>query len=54
MIGKRVLIQGKHPWSGEVGTITGADKTPVGYGLRVQLDNGMSCFVFKMGEFRVL
>jgi hypothetical protein len=54
LIGKRVLLKGKHPWAGETGTIEREDKTPVGYGLRVNLDNGMSCFVFKMNEFKVL
>lgn len=54
-IGKRVLIIGDHPWSGEVGTATEVKQVPTGTkGIIVELDNGTSCFVFKESNLQML
>jgi len=41
-VGDRVLIIGKHVWSGHTGTIGGDIKTIVGSMWKVELDNGFS------------
>jgi 4-hydroxy-L-threonine phosphate dehydrogenase PdxA len=51
IFGKRVMIMGKHPHSGETGTIDRAETTNAGPGLIIKLDNCQhgtnECFVFK-------
>jgi ATP-dependent Lon protease len=54
MIGKKLLIVGKHPHKDSVGTVVGFDYTNAGPGMRVKLDNGLECFVFKPENVRWL
>ena len=43
-----VLITGKnHPCRGEKGIVITVDYTNAGYGMRIKLDNGGECYVFK-------
>lgn len=53
---KKVYIKNKadHPWHGETGVCEGAEKTLVGYGLKIKLDNGASCFIFDPKMLTVL
>ncbi len=46
LVGKRVQIIGSHPWKGETGIVTSRESTAVGFGWRVQMDNGLCCYVF--------
>jgi hypothetical protein len=50
--GDRVLICGKHPWSGERGQVVCAQEVPLIHtvGLHVALDNGTGCYVFERRE----
>lgn len=54
LLGKRVMIVGKHPHKNEVGTIKTIEKTAIGYGIRISLANGQECFVFKPEHLRLL
>ena len=52
-IGSKVKIVGKHPHSGEHGTVESVEKTPVGPGIKIRLENGEGCFVFKASNLKV-
>ena len=45
--GDRVEILGSHPWTKEVGSVDEAVHTIIGHGLRIKMDNGFECVVFK-------
>lgn len=52
-VGKRVLLLGKHPHKGNVGVAVRTERTSSGdVGLIVNLDRGVSCFVFEPREVR--
>ena len=53
IIGKRVKIVGKdHPHTGEHGTVLDIQTTFWGAtGLRINLDNGGSCFIFHHNQY---
>ncbi len=55
-IGKQVKLIGSHPWSGEIGTVTGVQEAKaIGkMGLIVKLDNGTECFVFNMSQMKII
>lgn len=47
-IGKRVKIVGsEHPHRGKSGKCSDVEYTSVGWGIRIDLENGEGCFVFK-------
>lgn len=52
VIGQRGLIVGDHPWAGNVGDIVRVERTLVGWGVVVRLNDkpdvpyGQECFVF--------
>jgi hypothetical protein len=50
VVGCRIRIHGDHPWAGHEGTVVSMDHTLAGWGLRVNLDCGESCFVFRPTE----
>lgn len=53
-IGKRVKIVGTdHPHRGESGECADVEYTPVGWGIRINLENGEGCFVFKGTDIRL-
>jgi hypothetical protein len=56
LVGKRVeIINKKHPWFAECGTVKSYGKTNLGsMGFRVELDNGTSCFVWSESDMRKL
>ena len=55
IIGRRVKISGKHPWSGERGIVKALQDTNIGkVGYLVELDNGTSCFVFSITQLKIL
>jgi hypothetical protein len=54
LIGKRVMIVGKHPHKDEVGVIKAFEKTSIGYGLKIKFDNGEECYVFHSENLRLL
>lgn len=47
---RRVKIVGAHPHAGKAGTTTTIEKTLAGWGLKVALDEGGSCLVFRSDE----
>lgn len=52
-IGKRVKIVGiDHPHRGASGVCVDVEYTHVGWGIRINLEYGESCFVFKGTEIR--
>lgn len=52
-IGKRVKIVGvDHPHRGESGECVAVEYTPVGWGIRIDLENGDGCFCFKGTDIR--
>lgn len=54
-VGKKVLIIGNHPWSGEIGKGKEVKPTVIGKsGLIVSLNNGTECFVFRESELQIL
>ena len=54
-MGRKVkIIDRSHPWTGETGTVKSIDKTLAGYGMRIELDNGVNCFVFKTSDISIL
>lgn len=53
-IGKRVKIIGvHHPHCGESGVCADVEYTHVGWGIRINLENGEGCFVFKGTDIRL-
>lgn len=47
LIGKQVKITGvEHPHRNSVGEISDIEYTPVGWGLRIELNNNLSAMVF--------
>lgn len=50
--GKRIKITGNHPHSGEFGKVEGFEKTLVGWGMKIRLDNGEVCFVFNSNDLK--
>ena len=42
--GQRVMITGNHPWAGNTGTIASIDKTLIGTGAKIDMDNSSSCY----------
>jgi hypothetical protein len=58
LIGKRVMIIGDHPHSGEYGTVKEIKHTLAGWGLEIKLENcphgSDGCFVFKADNLRVI
>lgn len=54
-IGKRVIVVGDHPWSGEIGEGKEVRRPTFGKpGLIVALDNGTDCFVFSEKNLKVV
>lgn len=54
-IGAKVLITGiKHPWRGESGVVSSMDHTAIGFGMKVDLENGESCYVFKGSDIQLI
>ena len=54
LIGKKVKIVGKHPHSGENGTVGGFDRTLAGLGIRIKLEDGQGCYVFSYENLKLL
>ena len=52
--GRRVEFKGKHPHSGECGTIIGGDHTLAGPGYVVEMECGERCFLFDPDKEAVL
>jgi hypothetical protein len=53
-IGKRVKIIGiNHPHRGESGQCMDVEYTNVGWGIRINIENGEGCFVFKGADIRL-
>ena len=52
-IGQRIVLKGKHQHAGEEGIIISEERTLIGYGFRVELDKGGSCFVFSGSQYSV-
>lgn len=53
-VGKRVKIIGAtHPHRGESGECIAVEYTNVGWGVRINLENGQSCYTFKGGDIRL-
>ena len=53
-IGKRVKIIGiNHPHRGDSGTCADVEYTHAGWGIRINLENGDGCFVFKRTDIRL-
>lgn len=53
-IGKRVKIIGiDHPHRGESGVCADVEYTHVGWGIRINLENGEGCLVFKGTDIRL-
>ena len=47
IVGRRCVIRGKHPHAGKAGKTVSIDQLATGgYGLKVELDSGESCYVF--------
>ncbi len=46
-VGKQVRICGDHPHTGKKGEVVSLDHTHAGYGFKVDLEDGESCYVFK-------
>lgn len=54
-IDKSVKIIGTdHPHSGSCGTVVSVDYTSVGYGLKIELLDGESCYVFKGEDLKII
>jgi hypothetical protein len=54
-VGDRVIMTADHPWRGEVGTYVKDEEIPdFGPRPKVKLDNGTSCFVMQLIQFRKL
>ena len=55
LIGKNVKIIGlNHPHRGSTGEIVTIDYTNAGWGVKVDLTNGLSCFCFKRTDYQEL
>lgn len=54
IVSKRVLIRGDHPWAGEAGVVQDVEKTSAGTALKINLDSGLACMVFKREHIRVI
>ena len=53
LIGKHVKVVGvNHPHNGSTGKIVDIEYTNSGWGTKIDLDNGLSCFCFKRTDFR--
>lgn len=54
LMGKKLLIVGKHPHKDMVGVVIGVDDTNVGKGIKVRLTDGIECYVFRAENVRWL
>lgn len=59
IVGKKIKIIGKHPHSGEIGTVESVEKTFLGsVGWKIKLENCShgtnGCFVFKSENIKLL
>ena len=52
--GKNVKIIGEHSHEGEIGIVEGFEHTLAGWGMRIKLENGGGCFVFKSENLKVI
>jgi len=49
IVGRKMLLQGRHPFAGNTGEVIGAEKTPVGWGIKLRISTGSAAqetFVF--------
>lgn len=54
LIGKRVLMRGKHPHSGKTGTVRKYGSTIFGRRPIVDLDDGLTCFIMRPYEAEIV
>jgi len=48
------IIGIKHPWAGCKGVVISFDHTNAGVGMKVKLENGFECYVFKGTDIKRL
>ncbi len=56
LIGKRVLLRNEHPSAGSTGVVEKAEMAgiPAKPALKVNLDNGRSCYVFTVSDLTTI
>ena len=55
IIGQRVeIISSTHPWHGERGTAVELNQLITGTALKIDLDNGHSCYCLSANDFKKL